>query len=46
VPRDDVALVLLETLRNPSINRMIFEVFTGDIPVREALRNLLPNPDV
>jgi uncharacterized protein YbjT (DUF2867 family) len=46
IPRDDVALVLLETLREPSINRVIFEVFTGDIPVSEALRNLLPTHDV
>jgi nucleoside-diphosphate-sugar epimerase len=46
VPRDDVALVLLETLAAPSITRLIFEVFAGDIPAREAVRNLLPTPDV
>ncbi len=46
VPRDDVALVLLETLRAPSTTRMTFELFAGDIPAREALRNLLPTQDV
>jgi uncharacterized protein YbjT (DUF2867 family) len=46
IPRDDVAQIVLETLRDPSINRMIFEAFSGDIPIREALRNLLPAHDV
>jgi uncharacterized protein YbjT (DUF2867 family) len=46
IPRDDVALVLLETLREPSITRVIFEVFSGDTHVDEALRNLLPAHDV
>jgi uncharacterized protein YbjT (DUF2867 family) len=46
VPRDDVALVLLETLLAPSTTRLTFEVFAGDIPAREAVRNLLPTHDV
>ena len=46
VPRDDVALVLLETLRAPSTIRLTFELFAGDIPAREAIRNLLPTRDV
>jgi uncharacterized protein YbjT (DUF2867 family) len=46
VPRDDVALVLLETLRAPSTIRLTFELFAGDIPARDAIRNLLPTRDV
>jgi uncharacterized protein YbjT (DUF2867 family) len=46
VPRDDVALVLLETLLAPSTTRLTFELFAGDTPAREAIRNLLPTPDV
>ena len=46
VPRDDVALVLLETLRAPSTTRMTFEVFAGNTPAAEAVRNLLPTPNV
>src|SRR5918994_5943811 len=42
VPRDDVALVVLETLLAPSTIRLTFELFAGDIPAREAIRNLLP----
>jgi nucleoside-diphosphate-sugar epimerase len=46
VPRDDVALVLAETLQAPNTIRLTFEVFAGDTPVREAVRNLQPTPDV
>jgi uncharacterized protein YbjT (DUF2867 family) len=42
VPRDDVAQVLLETLPARPTIRMTFEVFAGDTPVRDAIRNLLP----
>jgi nucleoside-diphosphate-sugar epimerase len=40
VPRDDVALVLAETLQAPNTIRLTFEVFAGDTPAREAVRNL------
>jgi uncharacterized protein YbjT (DUF2867 family) len=46
VPRDDVALVLAETLQAPNTIRLTFEVFAGDTPAREAVRNLQPTPDV
>ncbi len=46
VPRDDVALVLLETLLAPSTTRLTFELFAGTTPAREAIRNLLPTPNV
>jgi uncharacterized protein YbjT (DUF2867 family) len=46
VARDDVALVLLETLLAASTIRLTFELFAGDIPAREAVRNLLPTQDV
>jgi uncharacterized protein YbjT (DUF2867 family) len=46
VARDDVALVLAETLQAPNTIRLTFEVFAGDTPVREAVRNLQPTPDV
>jgi uncharacterized protein YbjT (DUF2867 family) len=46
VPRDDVALVLAETLQAPNTIGLTFEVFAGDTPVREALRNLPSTPDV
>jgi uncharacterized protein YbjT (DUF2867 family) len=46
VPRDDVALVLAETLQAPNTIRLTFEVFGGDTPAREAVRNLQPTPDV
>jgi uncharacterized protein YbjT (DUF2867 family) len=46
VTRDDVALVLAETLLAPSTVRLTFEVFAGDVPAREAVRNLRPAPDV
>jgi uncharacterized protein YbjT (DUF2867 family) len=44
VPRDDVALVLSETLHAPSTVRLTFEVFAGEVPAREAIRNLRPPP--
>jgi uncharacterized protein YbjT (DUF2867 family) len=40
VPRDDVALVLAESLREPATVRKVFEVFAGDAPVADALRAL------
>lgn len=40
VPRDDVALVLAETLEAPNTIHLTFEVFQGDVPVREAVRAL------
>jgi uncharacterized protein YbjT (DUF2867 family) len=46
VPRDDVALVLAEALQAPNTIGLTFEVFAGDTPVREALRNLPSTPDV
>jgi len=45
VPRDDVALVLLETLREPSTAGLTFEVFAGNLPAGEAVRKLqAPDP--
>jgi uncharacterized protein YbjT (DUF2867 family) len=45
VPRDDVALVLLETLRQPTTIGLTFEVFAGDVPASEAVRKLqAPDP--
>jgi uncharacterized protein YbjT (DUF2867 family) len=44
VPRDDVALVLLETLGQPATIGLTFEVFAGDVPAAEAVRKLQP-PD-
>jgi nucleoside-diphosphate-sugar epimerase len=40
VPRDDVALVLLEVLQAPNTIRTQFELLAGDTPVREAVRGL------
>ena len=40
VPREDVALVLAETLRIPSTIGLTFEVFSGETQVSEALRRL------
>jgi uncharacterized protein YbjT (DUF2867 family) len=42
VPRDDVALVLAETLRAPNTVGLTFELFAGDTPARAAVRNLGP----
>ena len=46
VPRDDVALVLLETLRERSTTGLTFEVLAGDTPARDAVRNLPSTTDV
>ncbi len=40
VPRDDVALVLAETLAAPGTIRLTFEVFSGETPARQALQEL------
>ncbi|HYM59102.1 MAG TPA: SDR family oxidoreductase [Solirubrobacteraceae bacterium] len=40
IPREDVALVLLECLGEPATIGATFEVLEGDTPVREALRAL------
>jgi uncharacterized protein YbjT (DUF2867 family) len=40
VPRDDVALVLLECLHAPNTIGVEFELFAGDVPAREAVRSL------
>jgi uncharacterized protein YbjT (DUF2867 family) len=40
VPRDDVALTLLESLRAENTVRVTFELLAGAVPVREALRAL------
>jgi len=42
VPRDDVALVLLECLQAPNTIGVTFELFAGDVPAREAVRSLAP----
>jgi nucleoside-diphosphate-sugar epimerase len=40
VPRDDVALVLAETLQAPNTIRLTFELFAGETPARDAVRSL------
>jgi uncharacterized protein YbjT (DUF2867 family) len=40
IPRDDVALVLLECLDAPNTIGVEFELFEGDVPAREAVRSL------
>jgi uncharacterized protein YbjT (DUF2867 family) len=40
VPRDDVALVLLECLRAPNTIGVEFELFEGDVPACQAVRSL------
>ena len=40
VPRDDVALVLSETLHTPTTIGLTFEVFSGETQAREALKAL------
>jgi uncharacterized protein YbjT (DUF2867 family) len=40
VPREDVALVLLECLTTPATVGRTFELLEGDVPVREALAGL------
>jgi uncharacterized protein YbjT (DUF2867 family) len=43
VPRDDVALVLLECLQAPNTIGVLFELFSGDVLAREAVRALSPS---
>ncbi len=45
VPRDDVALVLLECLHAPNTIGVEFELFEGDIPAREAVPLPLASTD-
>ena len=40
IPREDVALTLLECLREPATIRVAFDLLEGEEPVREALRAL------
>jgi uncharacterized protein YbjT (DUF2867 family) len=40
VPRDDVALVLLESLDAPNTVGVAFEVLAGETPARDAVRAL------
>jgi uncharacterized protein YbjT (DUF2867 family) len=40
VPRDDVAAVLAEVLDAPNTIGVTFELFSGDVPVPEAVRSL------
>jgi uncharacterized protein YbjT (DUF2867 family) len=40
VPRDDTALVLAETLAAPNTIGLSFELLSGDVPAREAVRAL------
>jgi uncharacterized protein YbjT (DUF2867 family) len=40
IPRDDVALVLLECLQAPNTVGVEFELFEGEVPAREAVRSL------
>ncbi len=40
VPRDDVAAVLLAVLQEPGTAGVTFELFTGDVPVADAVRAL------
>jgi uncharacterized protein YbjT (DUF2867 family) len=40
IPRDDVALVLLETLGAPNTIGVTFELLAGETPAREAVRAL------
>ena len=44
VSRDDVALVLAETLQAPNTIRLTFELFAGDTPARDAVRGLGARP--
>lgn len=40
IPRDDVALTIIESLRNKNTNRKVIPLISGDIPISEALKNL------
>lgn len=44
VPRADVALVLAETLNEDATAGLVFEVFAGNTPAREAVRSFAGNP--
>jgi len=45
VSRDDVALVVAETLQAPNTVHLAFELFAGDVPAREAVRRLPSTPE-
>ena len=40
IPREDVALTLLECLAEPATVRVAFDLLEGEQPVRDALRAL------
>ncbi|WP_455843635.1 NAD(P)H-binding protein [Pantoea agglomerans] len=40
IPRDDVAATLAEIIAQPAISRMIIELTGGELPVREAVKQL------
>ena len=40
IPRDDVAATLFEALREPRTARTVFDVKTGETPIRDALASL------
>jgi hypothetical protein len=40
IPRDDVALVLLEVLRTDSTIGKRFDLLSGEVPVADAIRAL------
>jgi uncharacterized protein YbjT (DUF2867 family) len=44
VPRADVALVIAAALDEDGTAGLVFEVFAGDMPAREAVRSLAGNP--
>src|SRR5918995_316982 len=45
VSRDDVALVLAETLPASNTVHLTFELFAGGVPAREAVRRLPSTPE-
>lgn len=38
IPRDDVAATLAEIIDQPAVSRVIIELTTGDVPVRDAVK--------
>ena len=42
IPRDDVAVTIVEILQRPEINRVILEVTAGTMPIPEALTAMRP----
>jgi len=40
IPRQDVARVLLAVLDSDNTGNCVFDVVSGDVPVRDALANL------